>query len=306
MTTVKELVELYASQKDLSKSYTHQLRCFANVIQRVADDSDCKVCLRPEIINQLLERDSGYADETRSNFRRRYLCLATFAKKQGYIKKIGKSRIATVRKAAKTPSGYTFDEAASIVEIVSPTPPEWLSKRDREWLATQMQCTGIIRRAWWYAYLLASWDTGHPTDLRSLKRDEMKDDIIYRPRGKTAESGQMIFCRLNEATVEAITLMGWGGEYVFPNWGDGPNWTCLWKDYGRITALARTGGSLKWFRSGSGTDYEIANPGRGHELLSNGRGVFEKHYLIKSMDTENVPQSRPLVAAACKHERGSE
>ena len=278
---VMELIALYVSTKDVSANYQHQLEAFGRKLVDISGSELCKDAFKAEHINKLIHRSSNYADSTRSNFRRRYICVSKFAKKQGVIDKTQRKRVALVRKKVLTPTGYSFDQASEIVEVVSPSPPSWLSQTDRNWLAKQMQGTGVIRRAWWYAYLLACWDSGHPTDLRTLKRDELKEDVIYRPRGKTAESGNMIFCRLNPATMEAIKAMGWGGDYVFPNWGDGENWTCLWKDYSRISSLARVGGKLKWFRSGSGTDYERENPGEGHKLLSNGRGVFEKHYLIK-------------------------
>ena len=291
--TIFELIDGYCSKRDLSKNYKHQLICFASVVSSQAGSKDAKKVLRPESVNPLISRESGYADETRSNFRRRYLCLARYAKQQGVIKSIGKKKLFEVRKRASQPNGYTPEDASKVVQVVAPNPPEWLQRADRDWLSKPMQGTGIVRRAWWLAYLLACWDSGHPTDIRDLSRADLVKDVIYRPRGKTATSGRVIFCRLNPLTMHAIKAMQWNGDQIFPNWGEGNNWNCLWKDYRRICSLARVGGSLKWFRSGAGTDYEKNNPGQGHVLLANSRVVFERNYLVKP-HLGNAPQSRAL------------
>lgn len=52
------------------------------------------------------------------------------------------------------------------------------------------------------------------------------------------------------------------------------------KEARKLISAAGLPGSLKWLRSGSGSNFERLHPGRGHEHLGNTRAVFEAHYLV--------------------------
>ena len=49
-----------------------------------------------------------------------------------------------------------------------------------------------------------------------------------------------------------------------------------------IAEVSECPGTLKYFRSGAGTNVEKNNPQSGHQFLANSRRVFEENYLVRS------------------------
>lgn len=274
---IREFCCWYVNHNDLSPGYHRQLQSAIAAFERANGISNAKLHdLSAKSINATIQNPS-VSKTTRSN-RRRMLCtISTVAAQRNKIERIDPFDIAKVKPDKKVTRGYSHEEALQIVTWVCSKNGD---KTMEGWLACPIlgQAT---RRDWWSAYLRCCWDTGAPQDMRSLKVNEVsKTGLIVKHRLKT---GKLMRLQLSISTLKAVEklrkLSKAESEFFIPPWQFCGNNKPIYRDY-KIIATNTVSGSLRYFRSGAGTNVEQRFPNRGHEFLANGRRTFETNYLI--------------------------
>lgn len=272
-----KLVDDYCRRSDVSTGYQRQLHSAVSALRKsINRDTPTTADLNVANINKCIEQRT-LSDHTRHN-RRRYLSLlAKEAVRLGYLKSFDTESVFKVRRKRTIPKGYSLAQAKAIATTILKPPTKELG----DWLADDYQI-GVNRQAWWLAFVLASWDTGHVSDMRLLLKSELDfEGRVTRLRHKT---GKLIRSQLSKAALLAIDKIQLPNvQEVFPRWCNCVSRKCVTVEFRRIAGAAKVGGSLKWFRSGSGTQVEIENPGQGHQHLSNSRRVFENNYLVQPL-----------------------
>lgn len=283
--------EDYIVRADCSARYADQLRwCvrgFGSYLGRDPVLSD----LSAESINRWLGsmKTAGLAAETRRSRRRMLLTLSTDAARQRLIQPIPRELVARVKAHPTLPTGLSYVQARTVVEKL--THPD---KPHRRWLNYTYRSTGICRGDYWRAFILASWDTGAPADLRDLRWSEIQPDgRVFRLRGKTQKPLAWV---LSPATLSALEeIRSPEREFVFPLSG---RLEVFRRDAKYVIQVVagipdRTLGD---FRSGAGTDAELTHgTGAGSKLLGNTPAVFDKHYAVRHLLPVAEVAPRPLV-----------
>lgn len=291
-TPLIHFVDDYAIRRDVCRDYRDQLAwctaAFSRHLGRTATLGD----LIPHSINSFLAvmKSDNLAGETRKSRRRMLLSLAADASRLRIIEPVHRDLVARVKAPRHIPDGISYDEARRVVQSIRrPSCPE-----HGRWLRYCYRSIGATRRQWWLAYLLASWDTGAPADLRTLRTVDVRSDgHVYTLRHKT---GKPLHWHLSEATMTAINelIAAHRRDTVFPL----PGRLDSFRREARhiITVIAGLQGkTLGGFRSGAGTDAELTHgAGAGSQLLGNTPQIFHQHYAIPEILQRDVKGPRPL------------
>lgn len=277
---IKTFCDWYVDHNDLSDGYRRQLYSAVSAFERSNNIVKAKLDdFSAESINATI-RNPKISRTTRSN-RRRMLCtIATAAAQRNRIERIDPFEICKVKVEKKITRGYSHADALQIVTWVC---SENADIADEEWLSRPL-LGKATRRHWWSAYLRCCWDTGAPQDMRSVKLSEVsKTGFIVKHRLKT---GKLMRLRLSASTLEAVKILRKFSQsesnLLLPAWQFCQNNKPIYKDF-KIIATKTVAGSLRYFRSGAGTDVEQRHPNRGHEFLANGRRTFESNYLVHEL-----------------------
>ena len=277
----------YVRRRDLSKGYQHQILCTVRAFGRSMSKDPTVSDLSAQSINHLISAKS-VSDETRNNRRRMLLTLAAEAARMGLIERIDPFFVQKIKRRKKLPKGYSIDQARQIIQAIAKPP-----KREK-WFQFVYE-NGVRRRDWWLAYLLACWDSGAVQDMRLLTRDQIDPDGSYWfLRHKT---GKVVDGRLSRPTLAAIKRIDRPRQrLLFPRWCNCKNGKCISEEFRVIAEVSECPGTLKYFRSGAGTNVEKNNPQSGHQFLANSRRVFEENYLVRShLKGRDVISPEPLV-----------
>lgn len=271
---------------DLSRGYLKQLLACVSAIDKYLERESTTDDLTAETINNWIDWALSHTELVKTTINNRRRAFRTLAKAYTNQELTG---VYCVRPHNKLPDGYSWQQAKAIVDSVRRCQSQWLEFRYR--------AIGIKRRDWWYAYLLACWDSGAPTDMRLLRKSELAEDgCIWKLRQKT---GKLISPQLSTEALRAIKKISKRkDDLVIPKWCNCVNSKCISQEFRVIRDLAGQPGTLKWFRSGSGTNAEDEHPDQGHIHLGNSRRVFLAAYLVRKHLTRKRPtvKPRPLVA----------
>ena len=290
MMTLHSFAEFYCLQHDASTNYTNQVRWCVDAFAKYLGREPLLDDLSPETINRWLfqMKADGLATDTRRSRRRMILMLASEAARQRRMEPLSRDLVARIKTQPRMVDGFSYEEAQKLIDRLLHPP-----MRHRRWLDFVYRHTGIHRGDYWLAYILATWDTGAPADLRLLRFSDIRPDgTVDTLRKKT---GKPLQWQLSPATMQAIAeIREPARDLVFPL-------------PGRIEVFRRDakyviqhiGGiqrSLGQLRRGAGTDAEIVHgEGAGCKLLGNTQAVFAKHYAIRRLMPRSAVAPRPLL-----------
>lgn len=278
-----DYVRWYASTHDLKPSSERQYHEHAKALMadvgHVAVQDLSVVMIAQHVRKMRLE---GYRDSTRKSRRSHLLTLLRAASRDSSLAQrpvMPDARdVPPVRVRDYLPDGFTHEEASRLIAAAS--------RMDGSY------SNGISRAGWWRAWVPAAWDSGLlPCDLFLLRRRSIADDgQYYTVRVKT---GTRVLVRFRQSTLDAMDAIGAHERtYVFPEFCTYENLRKQFRKLRTLAGLER--GTLKWLRSGSGSDVEAQHPGAGHLHLANSRHIFEANYRITRITDTNRPRPREL------------
>jgi hypothetical protein len=277
---VEEFCVVYCANTDVSDEYAYQLKMACRYFVADGGPAACGD-IRAEHVNEHLKRmrAAGSSDSYRASRKKHLLVILRAARRKRLAVNFRHRAVMRLRVADRVTQGWTAAEVRRLVAAC-------------DILAGVHKLTGVNRRGWWRSYIMSRWDTGldDPT-LRSLEMDWIPPSgqltIIRRKTGKKVRVG------FHPATLAEI-------QATFP-----PPRAKLWPLWATKRAMHMEGrklinnaglrGSLKWLRSGSGSNVEAAHPGEGHRHLGNTRAIFEKHYEVQEITQQVLPMPEPLV-----------
>jgi hypothetical protein len=276
-----DYVQRYALSRDVSADYIDQLACCVRALERTLGQPVQVDQLSPDLVNQFLhqQKAAGLCCTTRKNRRRMLLTLWRSAALAGLVAPPGLVPIAPVRQCDHLVASWSADQV-------------------RQLLATADGLEGVIRKLdipkahYWGSYVPAGWDTGlRGCDVRRFERPHIGPDGTVRlVQVKTGRSKRV---KLRPSTVDRIdqSLAACPRQLIWPLWADVDQWR---KQARKLVDRAGLPGSIGRLRHSSGTEVELAHPGRGHEHLGNTRAVFLLHYFDDSRAVYDRPMPQEL------------
>lgn len=264
----------YEARRDVSSAYVRQLDSaivgFGKFIGREPNVDD----LVPATVNTHLRsmRDAGRSDCYRRQRLVNLCVLWNAAADDGLIPY--PSRRALIRIKVGDTDGRTLriEEVRGLIAT-----------------ATQLDgrySHGIGRSGYWCSYLRAAWDTGlRGCDLRRLTVDTLRERVFAVVQVKTRKRLRRA---MRQSTIDAIAAtLPPSRQLAWPLWASLEMFRREARDLFKAAGIS---GSLKNLRSACGTNVELNNPGRGHDVLGNTRKIFESHYFDATQD-----ESEPLM-----------
>lgn len=270
----------YNANSDICDEYGRQLLIAAEHFHRCQGGPELSD-ITAEHLNSHLKvmRRADHSDTYIKQRRTNLLILMRAARRRRLNKEFRPGMVMRVRVSDRVTKGWTIEEVRRLIGAC-------------DGLKGKHPGTGVARRLWWRSYLMARWDTGldDPT-LRSIERDWIPPHRAMTViRGKTGKRVRIAF---HEATMEAIDASFPPDRALcWPLWGTKES---MRKEARKLISWAGIKGSLKFLRSGSGSNFEMLHPGRGHQHLGNTRAVFEKHYEIADIVQQEKLLPEPLV-----------
>lgn len=255
-----EFVTRYLDARPVCAGYARTLRKRTAKLAMFAGRSELAAIFNEATVNSFLASLDGLSPFTKNKYRADFLAIWRAAADEDRVPYPQPRRIRRERTVAQIIECYLEHEARALVVAA-------------EHLAGAYP-NGVARRQYWPAIIRAAWDTGlRRGDLWKLKGSQIRKDktaVIIQ-----SKTGTAITCRFHTSTVKAIQRAGGSLDWPMCEWS-----YCV--HFQEIVTLSGIGrGSFKWLRRGSGSHIESRHPGRGHEQLGNGRGVFDRHYDAK-------------------------
>jgi hypothetical protein len=263
--TLLDLVDGYMLRRDIPDATASQYRWAIHTIGRHAGEPLSTRTISDDQVNRAL------------------LSLQRAGRSPHYLRSVKAAVVAVWRDAAD--SGYC--QPPGRIRTIRTTPPcgvVWTHDQVQQLVAAARMLQGEFRhlplaRAWyWETLIRAAWDSGlRRRDLHRFRRCDLSDDFIWRQQ----KTKRPVRVRLRASTLARIDAWGRGRLAVlWPLFGTGTAWDAAWR---QLVGLAKIPyGPFKTIRKSAGTAAEAQQPGAGHLLLGNTRGVFERHYLDAS------------------------
>ena len=278
---ILEYVERYCSLRDVGKStediYRKHARGFIRDVGPV-DIADVTIELLAKHLRKL--KQDGHRDSYRRARRNHIVALLRAASKDQKLERrpprVYRDDVPIVRVKDYVPCGFRLDEVMALLVAADQLQGDYRN--------------GVPRRWFWRAMIRTLWESGlAPCDILALKRRAISPEgACQAVRQKTGEKHAF---RLRPRTVEAIDKLGPADrDLCFPLWA---SQEMLRREFRSLrVAAGLPGGTLKWFRSGSGSEVEQQQLGAGHIHLANTPAVFDQHYRVPSIVMPNIPMPR--------------
>jgi hypothetical protein len=277
---LENFCESYCANTDVSDEYAYQLKMACRYFVADGGAADCSN-ITAEQFNAHLKRmkAAGAADSYRSSRRKHLMVILRAARRKRHALKFKPAQVMRLRIGDRVTQGWTVDEVRRLLAAC-------------DILAGAHKLTGVNRRGWWRSYIMARWDTGldDPT-LRSMEFGWIPPSgqltIIRHKTGKKVRIG-----------FHPITLAEIAATFPPPRAKLWPLWAtkrAMHMEGRKLIIHAGLRGSLKWLRSGSGSNVEAMHPGEGHRHLGNTRAIFERHYEVQEITQQVLPMPEPLV-----------
>lgn len=274
-------VTRYCSLRDVGKSteeiYSKHARGFERDLGPM-DIADVTVEILARHLRKL--KQDGHKDSYRRARRNHIVALLRGAAKDETLERrpprIYRDDVPIVRIRDYIPCGFRLNEIMALLVAA-----DGLKGNYRN---------GIPRRWFWRAIIRTGWESGlAPCDLLALSRRAIAaDGSCQALRQKTGERHSF---RLRPRTIEALDKLGKADrERCFPLWA---STEMLRREFRKLRlAAGLSAGSMKWLRSGSGSEVEQQQIGAGHIHLANSQAVFDQHYRVPSIVIPDIPMPR--------------
>lgn len=248
MPTLSQALEAYLLANDLDPNTERWYRRVVGVFRHWHGSDPPCVSIDAETLSRFLrdKQRSGRASHYVKSLRSGMLALLGDA--------VDPRKVRTVRLTKLRPATWTQPQVEFLVSRVSVLP--------------------AYKRTYYSRVTLHAWYSGlSRNDLHLIERRHFQaDGTLLFERHKT---GEEIVAWVPPELLDGLPAFG----PLFPRlWSDEQ----FRKDFKRMVLAAGLVGTFKTLRKTSGTEAEIAAPGRGHEHLANSRKVFETHYLDRN------------------------
>jgi integrase len=279
---LSDYVEAYLLQVQVGATYANQLRCTVRVFDRWLGRTVRVDEMSDDLVNRwiLWLQGRGLSPATVRNQRGNLLALWRSAFQDGMIENEPK-RIRKVRVPDYIPVAFSEQDATNLLLA-----------------AAQMRGfdpgTGLLRSAWWRAFVLTAWDTAlRLGDLLTLTTDEIRSDgLIVR---RLAKTGRIHAAQLSVEAMNAIEALNSPGPAVFPL---GVKRDTFYNHFRKLAGRAGVTGTSKFLRRGSATACEKIVPGSAMAHLGHKTpGLAYKHYVDPRQLQFNRPTPPPLTGA---------
>lgn len=276
-----DFVHRYGQSRDVSCDYVKQLVHCVHAVDSTLKRSVQVNELTADLLNEFLHKQKGLGlkPNTRKNRRRMLLTLWRNASANGLVAPINCVPIAPVRQVDTIVEAWTSDQVRQLLELA-------------ENLPGNMPKLELPKALYWGSWIRSAWDSGlRGCDLRRMERKHIGcEGSVSLVQVKVGKRQRI---KLRASTVACIdrSLCACPRDLVWPVWTSIPQWRKAAK---KLVALAGLPGSIGLLRHSSGTDVELAAPGRGHEHLGNTRAVFLAHYFDDRLAAFDRPMPREL------------
>jgi integrase len=290
-----DFVERYARENDLADGSVEQLRIPARLLDRFAGGALPCQALCDDLVNEFLisRQRVGRSPETVASNRTKLLTLWRSAADAGLCAPPG--RIRRIKRPQRIVRAFTHEAISRLLCVVR-TLRGNIHYRDR--LTSKWRDTGVRRRDYFRAFILADYDSGmRRGDLLSIERNWIRQDgrgggAIALVQSKT---GRVQTKRFRARTMRAIDRLC-NGRTTGRIWIGYDTKRAWCQEFKRIVRKAGVGGSSKWLRRSSASyiarryGKEAAKRHLGHAS----DGVADASYLDPLIAFAPVPLPPPI------------
>jgi integrase len=269
------ILERPLSPKAIECGYSTAIRSFERFLKRPAKLSDLTA---PQVNSFIAALDGTRAPHTVHDHRRTLLMLWRFAFEVGVLAELPR-RVRKVKLPRLKVEGWDTEQVGRLLATA-------------DTLAGSFKRTGIERRLWWQAFILAAWYTGlRLSDVLAIEFRQIAslDDGSGRLTvimEKTGDAIHRAFPPDAMAAIRACMASGSQRELCVPLW------VCqryFHREAKLLIHAAGLCGSLKYLRRGSASEAERLRPGAGRQHLGHRTaGLFETNYRVDRITQQEI------------------